>query len=119
MNLDRIFDKLRQWGRPGRAGGEPLEIHRAVLEDIEAQVVAVGGGRRVFPADRVEVRLLADTPEEEARLEAIVQAGWDLAREARERLAASGARVPEGLARDVVMTRQGGPERGERRHRLV
>jgi hypothetical protein len=119
MSLDRIIDKLRQWGRPWTAGGEPLELHRAVLEDIEAQVVAVGGGRRVFPADRVEVRLLADTPEEEARLEAIVQSGWDLAREARERLAASGARVPEGLAIDVVVTRQGGPDFGGRRYCLV
>jgi hypothetical protein len=119
MSLDRIIDKLRQWGRPWTAGGEPLELHRAVLEDIEAQVVAVGGGRRVFPADRVEVRLLADTPEEEARLEAIVQSGWDLAREARERLAASGARVPEGLAIDVVVTREGGAEFGGRRYCLV
>jgi|HubBroStandDraft_3_1064219.scaffolds.fasta_scaffold01958_2 hypothetical protein len=115
MTFDRIVDKLRRWGRPWTEGSEPLELHRAILEEVEAQVVAVGGGRRVFPADRIEVRLLAATAEEEARLEAIVRAGWELEREVRERLAAAGARVPEDLAIEVVVTCQGGPEFGDRR----
>jgi FHA domain len=119
MSLDRLIDKLRQWGRPWVAGTEPLEIHRALLEDIEAQVVAVGGGRRVFPFDRVEVKLLATTPEETSRLQAIASEGWDLEREVRERLNAKGARFPEGLAIPVGVTEQAGPEFGGRRYALA
>jgi len=119
MSLDRLIDKLRQWGRPWVAGTEPVEIHRALLEDVEAQVVAVGGGRRVFPFDRVEVKLLATTSEEASRLQAIAREGWDLEREIRERLKAKGARLPEGLAVPVEVTEQDGPEFGGRRYALA
>jgi hypothetical protein len=119
MSLDRLLDKVRQWGRPWVAGTEPVEIHRALLEEVEAQVVAVGGGRRVFPFDRVEVKLLAATPEEASRLQAIAHEGWDLEREVKERLKASGARFPEGLAIPVEVTAQDGPEFGGRRYALA
>ncbi len=119
MSFDGLIGKLRQWGRPWVAGTEPLEIHRALLEDIEAQVVAIGGGRRVFPFDRVEVKLLAAAPEERSRLQAIAQEGWDLEREVRERLKAAGARFPEGLAVPVEVTEEDGPEFGGRRYALV
>ncbi|HXO41761.1 MAG TPA: FHA domain-containing protein [Thermoanaerobaculia bacterium] len=119
MSLDRLIDKLRQWRRPWVAGTEPVEIHRALLEDVEAQVVAVGGGRRVFPFDRVEVKLLAATPEEAERLQAIAREGWDLEREFRELLKAKGARFPEGLAVPVEVTEQDGPEFGGRRYALA
>jgi hypothetical protein len=119
MTLDRFFDKLRSWGRPWTTGVEPVEIHRALLEDVEAQVVAVGGGRRVFPFDRVEVKLLAATPEERSRLQAIAQEGWDLEREVKERLKAIGARFPEPLAVPVEVTGEDGPEFGGRRYALV
>jgi FHA domain len=119
MSIDRLIDKLRHWGRPWVAGTEPLEIHRALLEDVEAQVVAVGGGRRVFPFDRVEVKLLATTPEEVSRLHAIAREGWDLEREVRERLKGNGARFPEGLAILVEVTEQDGPEFGGRRYALA
>lgn len=119
MSLDRMIDKLRQWRRPWVAGTEPVEIHRALLEDVEAQVVAVGGGRRVFPFDRVEVKLLAATPEDGERLQAIAREGWDLEREIRERLKATGARFPEGLAVPVEVTQQDGPEFAGRRYALA
>jgi hypothetical protein len=119
MSLDRFLDKLRGWGRPWTTGVEPVEIHRALLEDVEAQAVAVGGGRRVFPFDRVEVKLLAATPEERARLEAIAAEGWELEREIRERLRAAGARFPEALAVPVVVTEDDGPEFGGRRYALA
>lgn len=112
MSMERIFDKLRQWRRPWTSGTEPLEIHRALLEDIEAQVVAVGGGRRIFPFDRVEVTLLAASPEEKARLEAIAAAAWDLAREVEQRLKAGGVELPAGLAIPIQVTTEGDPESG-------
>jgi FHA domain len=119
MSLERFFGKLRGWGRPWATGVEPVEIHRALLEDVEAQAVAVGGGRRVFPFDRVEVKLLAATPEERSRLLAIAQEGWDLAREIRERFQAAGVRCPEALAVAVEVTGDDGPEFGGRRYALA
>jgi hypothetical protein len=119
MSFDGLIDKLRQWRRPWVVGAEPVEIHRALLEDVEAQVVAVGGGRRVFPFDRVEVKLLASAPEEKLRLQAIAQEGWDLEREVKERLKAAGARFPEGLAVPVEVTEQSGSEFGGRRYALA
>jgi FHA domain len=117
--MSGIFDKLREWGRPWASGSEPVELHRAILEDVLAQVVAVGGGRRVFPFDRVEVTLLAASPEERIRLEAVAQNGWDLGREARQRFEAQGVRFPAGLALPVQVVDAASPEPGSRRYSLA
>lgn len=117
--MSGILDKLRQWGRPWAAGSEPVEIHRAIVEDVLAQVVAVGGGRRVFPFERVEVKLLADGPEAKTRLEAIAANGWDLAKEVRERLEGQGVKVSRGLAIPVEVTEEKGPEFGDRHYALA
>ncbi len=118
MTFERIVEKLRHWGRPWVAGTEPIEIHRAILEELESQVVAAGGGRRVFPFATVEVRLLAAGAEQRARLEAVVQEGWELERELRERLAPRDVRVPAGLAIGVSVTEEDGPEFGGRRYAI-
>jgi hypothetical protein len=119
MSLEDLVDKLRHWGRPWAAGTEPVELHRAILEDVEAQVVSVGGGRRVFPFDRVEVRLLAASPEERARWEAVARAGWDLAREVKERFRAQGVEAPPSLAIPVEVTEERSPDLGDRRYALA
>jgi hypothetical protein len=119
MSLDRFLAKLRHWGKPWLAGSEPVELHRAILEEVESQVVAVGGGRKVFPFDRVEVKLLAATPAERGRLEAVAQEGWDLEREIRERLKARGVRVPERLEVPLQVTDVDGPEFGGRRYAVA
>jgi hypothetical protein len=119
MSLEGFVDKLRHWGRPWAAGSEPVEIHRAILEDVEAQAVSIGGGRRIFPFDRVEAKLLAASPEERARLEAIAQAGWDLEREIKERLKSQGVRVPADLAVSVQVTEERLAEFGERRYAIA
>ena len=59
------FDQIgRQWSRlreffeaPPDADAPPLEICGAVLNELERRVEPVGGGRRVFPYNRVVVRL--------------------------------------------------------------
>jgi len=119
MSLEDLVDKLRHWGRPWAAGSEPVEIHRAILEDVQAQAVSVGGGRRVFPFDRVEVRLLAASPEERVRFEAVARAGWDLGREVRERFRAQGIEAPASLAIPVEVTEERTPDFGERRYALA
>jgi hypothetical protein len=82
-------------------------------------VVAVGGGRRVFPFERVEVKLLATSPEERVRLEAIVQNGWELEREVKERFKSQNVRLPQGFAIPVQVTEERGPEFGARRYALA
>ena len=59
------MDKLRGLVKPWTTGTEPMELRRAVLDDVESRVVTAGGGKRVFPYNRLEVRLLADSPEAE------------------------------------------------------
>lgn len=118
MGLDDLLGTLRRWSRPWETGSEPLEVRRALLEEVERQVVAVGGGRRVFPFQRLEVYLLAPS-EERARWEAILQEGWDLRKEIQEHLESLGARVPPGLSVAVQVVEQGGPEFGERRFRVI
>lgn len=112
--LDDLFAKLRRWTHPWETGASPLELRRAVLEEIERRAVAVGGGRRIFPFDRIEVHLLA-APGEGQVLEAVVREGWDLEAEVRARLRARGVEPPAGLRVDGVIDERARPEYGDRR----
>jgi hypothetical protein len=123
MALDDLFSKLRRWTRPWETGDSSLELRRAVLDDVERRAVAVGGGRRIFPFDRVKVRLLAP-PGEGAVLESVAREGWDLAGEVRERLRERGVEPPSGLevAVHVVEEGPGGEAEegfGERRFQVL
>jgi FHA domain len=61
----RLTQIARQWhsrlrdffGSPLDADATPLEISGAVLDELERRVQPVGGGRRVFPYDRIVVRI--------------------------------------------------------------
>lgn len=65
MNTTRVADRLWSFGEraqrrvrqffdaPIGPDARPLEIRRAMLDDVERQVTPVGGGRRVFPYARV------------------------------------------------------------------
>ncbi|SRR6266545_1186079 len=112
------MDKLRGLVRPWTTGTEPMELRRAVLDDVESRVVTAGGGKRVFPYNRLEVRLLADSPQQAEALEAIVHEAWDLRHEVADRLHDTGSTVPPGLDVDVKVIDQPAPEFGDR-HWLV
>ncbi|HXO18332.1 MAG TPA: FHA domain-containing protein [Thermoanaerobaculia bacterium] len=109
--LADLVDKIRRYlGRPWEYGTAPMEIRRAVLEEVEGRVVAAGGDLRIFPFDRVTVRLLAADPEERALLEAVARDGWRLEEEIPARLRALGAQVPPGLTVEVeAIERSPGP----------
>lgn len=55
-------------GRPG-PDFQPLDVVAAVLHEIEEKVVPAGGGRRVFPYNRVGVKVLLPPGGERARFE--------------------------------------------------
>lgn len=113
--MDKLFDTVRRWTRPWPTGTEPMEIRRAVLDEVESRIVSAGQGKRVFPFNRLKIRLLAPGPREKVELEAVMRDVWDLPAEVRERLSDRGCPVPPDLDVDVDVTDEGGPEFGERR----
>lgn len=116
--MDKLFEAVRRFTRPWPTGTEPMEIRRALLDEVESRIVSAGGGKRVFPFNRLRLFLLAPGPRERIELEAVVRDVWDLPAEIRERLTESGCPVPSDLKVDVEVTEQGGPEYGDRRYRI-
>ena len=115
MKMDDFMKTVRRWTRPWEVGGSPMEIHRAVLEEVERRAVSLGEGKRVFPFNRVRVHLLAEDPDQRQAFEAVVREGWHLEPEIRERLRAQGVQVPPRLDVEVLFEEEPRPEFGERR----
>ena len=113
--MDDFMKTVRRWTRPWEVGGSPMEIHRAVLEEVERRAVSLGEGKRVFPVNRVRVHLLAEDPDQRLAFEAVVREGWHLESEIRDRLRAQGVQVPPRLDVEVLFEEESRPEFGERR----
>jgi len=116
--MDKLFEAVRRWTRPWPTGTEPMEIRRAVLDEVESRIVSAGGGKRVFPFNRLRIRLLAPGPREKDELEALVGDAWDLPAEIRERIAERGCPVPPDLDVNVEVTDEVSPAFGDRRYRI-
>lgn len=116
--MDKLLEAVRRWTRPWPTGTEPMEIRRAVLDEVESRIVSAGGGKRVFPFNRLRIRLLAPGPREKDELEALVGDAWDLPAEIRERIAERGCPVPPDLDVDVEVTDEASPDFGDRRYRI-
>lgn len=116
--MDKLLEAVRRWTRPWPTGTEPMEIRRAVLDEVESRIVSAGGGKRVFPFNRLRIRLLAPGPREKDELEALVGDAWDLPAEIRERIAERGCPVPPDLDVDVEVTDEASPAFGDRRYRI-
>jgi hypothetical protein len=67
----------------------PIEIRRAVLDDIEQHVTPAGRSRRVFPYDRVTVDVLPPA-EDRASFQAVLNPDEGFTQAVRERLAEAG-----------------------------
>ncbi|HEV8580543.1 MAG TPA: FHA domain-containing protein [Thermoanaerobaculia bacterium] len=113
--MSDLFTKMQGWLKPWTTGTSPLEIRRAVLDDAEARVIAVGEGKRIFPFNRLTVHLLAPDPLERAALEAVAQEGWALEQEIAGRLTDQGCPVPPDLAVTIVFEEEALPQFGDRR----
>jgi hypothetical protein len=116
--MDKLFEAVKRFTKPWPTGTEPMEIRRALLDEVESRIVSAGGGKRVFPFNRLRVFLLAPGPREHVELGAVVRDVWDLPAEIRERLTECGCPVPSDLKVDVEVTELGGPEYGDRRYRI-
>jgi FHA domain len=113
--MDNLIGKVRDWLKPWMKGASPMEIRRAVLDDAESHVLAVGGGKRVFPFNRVRVQLLAPEPQVRMELEAIATE-WNLEQGIAARLQERDCPVPSNLEVEVVFAEEGGAAFGERRY---
>jgi len=116
--MDGLIKAMQRWTKPWTSGSAPLEIRRAVLEDVESRIVSAGAGKRIFPYNRVSVRLFAATAQEKVDLEAIVQDAWDLPRDIRERLAERDAKVPPGFQAEIGVEERAEPLPDGRRYRV-
>jgi len=113
--MDDLLGKMRGWLKPWMTGSSPLEIRRAILDDVEARVIAVGEGKRIFPNNLLRVHLLVPDPEERVRFEAVAREAWDLERDIGERLADRGCPLPAGFGVEVAFDEEPHPRFGERR----
>jgi hypothetical protein len=113
-----FLEKMRDLLKPYRKGTEPLELRRAILDEVQSRVVSGGVGKRVFPYNRIRVHLLAAGPQERDALETITREVWDLKTDIAERLRDLEAKAPGDLEVEVAVTEEPSPAFGDRRFRL-
>jgi hypothetical protein len=97
-----FLDKMRDLLKPYRRGTAPLEIRRAILDEVQSRIVTAGVGKRIFPYNRIKIHILADTPQEREELETIVHEGWDLKADIAERLRDHEAKAPADLTVEIA-----------------
>src|SRR4029079_15367238 len=113
--MNDLIGKMRDWLKPWMKGTSPLEIRRAILDEVEGRGIAVGGGKRLFPFNRLRIHLLAPEPQVRMELEAVVREGWNLKQEIAARLRERDCPVPADLEVEVAFDETAGPAFGERR----
>ena len=74
----------------GSGAREPLEIVHAILDIVEREIQPGSRGTRVFPFNRIEVSVLAPSPETRAWLEAVFEGDPPLRARIMERLRSAG-----------------------------
>lgn len=116
--MTNLIKKIRSWTRPWDTGASPMEIRRAVLDELESKVVAVGRGKKILPYQGLLLHLLAEGPEQQIVLETAIREGWELESSIRERMKALGAADPVGLSIDYKFHQDDLPEFGGRRYFL-
>jgi hypothetical protein len=77
----RVFSRSRR--------RSPLEIVHAILDAVEQQIEPAGRGAKVFPFNRLELSVVASSPEARGRLEALFAGDTPLRTRILERLQAA------------------------------
>jgi hypothetical protein len=93
-NIEGKFRKLTERVFGPASSGEPLLVHRAILEEVESKIQTVSRGRRIFPYNHLRVRLASPDPA--------------LEQEVRELLQGAGCEIPIGFS-VVIETAVPGP----------
>lgn len=100
--LERLFG-----GRPPR---EPLEVRRAVVESLVAEIRPVGGGRRVLPIGRVTVAVVATDATEKRLFKEALAGPTGVEADLRRALDAAGAEWPRGFTLAVRFVKAPGDD---------
>ena len=74
---------------------EPLEIVLAILDAVEQQIEPTGRGARVFPFNRIELSVVAASPEARGRLDAVFAGATPLETRILDRLRSAGCSPSE------------------------
>lgn len=106
--LEKAIDRLIHGG--GESHREPLEISRAIINELENKITPLGGGRRVFPYTRVAVRLYAGDAERRALYEVAFVKDRLLEKSIREHLRAPRCEAPAGLLINVLVEETAAPD---------
>jgi pSer/pThr/pTyr-binding forkhead associated (FHA) protein len=112
--LDKLKGLVRRVQEPWRGSAHPMELQRAILQQLEADVVGIRADKKVFPYTHLHLWLLAATSRERAVLEASFGDGRELAAAIREHLAALGCPVPD-LTIELTLTGRRRKDFGDQR----
>ncbi len=85
---------------------EPLEVRQAVLQAIVDLAQPAGRGRRVFPYDRVDVEVLAETEEARRVLEAVLTRDGGVEAAVAQALGSAGCVLSSPMAARVLYRRR-------------
>jgi len=106
-NIEREFRKWTEKLFGPAESDELLLVHRAILEEIETKIQTLRRGERIFPYDRLVVRLFSSNADRRQLLKAAFSQGRRLENDVRECLAGAGCEVPLAFTVDVETIESG------------
>jgi len=104
--VKRFGRALRKVWTPWLDSAHPIELRQAILDDVSRDVVATGGGERVYPYTHLKIRLLGETFKERAQLDATLVAEDRLAEGVRRHLADLGIPADDLAIHVAVMSQR-------------
>lgn len=102
----RIDQKLRQMLRsssPDQAL-EPIELYRAILDEVTSRIDAMPRGRRIFAYSRVSVRVLLPNPERRRSYELVFTEADPLTRDIKARFEENRVEYPTSFKVETELT---------------
>jgi pSer/pThr/pTyr-binding forkhead associated (FHA) protein len=112
----RIDQKLRQMLRsssPNQAR-EPIELYRAILEEVTSRVDALPRGRLIFVYSRVSIRVLLPNPERRRSYELTFTEADSLTRDIKSHFEENKVEFPTRFKVDVELVDSFPPDMSER-----
>jgi hypothetical protein len=103
QKLDGLTQRLTQSEQR-----EPLAVMLAIVDEVEQETQQAGQGKRVFPFNRISASVVAGTPDERARFEAVFDGEPSLEQRIVQRLRSAGCQVP-GIAVDTAYVTAAAP----------
>jgi hypothetical protein len=91
----KMSDVARSLVQRTSGAREPVELTHAILDAVEREIQAGVRGTRIFPFNTIDISIVAPSPADRARLEAIVDGDVRLRDRIGERLLAAGCRASD------------------------